>query len=248
MQVSIAAIICAAGYSSRMGGKKKEYLPLTIGNLPGEKPITVLGAAVSAFASSPRIGPIVITVPAADLTASGSVTSGAAEASLSQELRSRVLFVQGGPTRRASVHNALLLLEGHHPSHVLIHDGARPWIKRNLIEKVIEAVIKYKAVIPALPLVETPKELSANTPNSPDVKFIERHLRRIDLYTAQTPQAFQFPEILSAHEKAREKEEREHYEFTDDAEIWGEFEGRVAVISGDLENRKITFPEDLNAK
>jgi len=231
MQISIAAIICAAGtsqrFADRMGNKKKEYLPLS-----GGSSLTVLGAAVSAFFTCPEITPIVIAVSSPE----------EAKASLPPELleQDRILFASGGPSRRASVYNSLLLLEPHNPSHVLIHDGARPWIKPCLIEKIIEAAIKYGAVIPALPLVETPKELKQS--GSSEIKFIERHLRRTQIYTAQTPQGFQFPQILSAHKKALEKE---NYEYTDDAEVWGEFIGEVAVIEGDGENRKITFPGDI---
>ena len=238
MQGSIAAIICAAGSSSRMGGVKKEYLLLPEPGFLSEKPLTVLGAALSAFASSPRIGPIVITVPPD--------SENAVRDSLPPELCSgkRIFFVNGGPSRRASVFNALSFLITYAPSHVLIHDGARPWIKPELVEKIIDAVITFKAVIPALPLIETPKELKrkeAGTPqDEPD--FIGRHLKRADICTAQTPQGFRFPEILKAHEKAAEREE---VEYTDDAEVWGEFIGEVAVIPGDPENRKITYPEDI---
>jgi len=140
------------------------------------------------------------------------------------------------------VHNALLFLASYKPSHVLIHDGARPWIKPELIEKIIECATKYGAVIPALPLVETPKELKTS---AGEVKLVERHLRRENLCVVQTPQGFAFPEILTAHEKAAEREEKEGFEYTDDAEVWGEFTGQVAVIPGDVENRKITYPEDL---
>jgi len=232
---SIAAIICAAGSSRRMGGAKKEYLSLP--SLSKENPLTVLGAAVSAFASLPQIKPIVITVPPGE--------ENEARARLPKELQSeneRIRFVSGGKTRRASVHNALLFLKGHKPSHVLIHDGARPWIKGDLIEKTIEAVIKYGAALPALPLVETPKELDVS---GGEVKFIKRHLRRENLCAVQTPQGFAFPEILAAHEKAAIREEKEGLQYTDDAEVWGEFVGQVAVISGVSENRKITYHEDM---
>jgi len=234
---SIAAIICAAGSSKRMGGAKKEYLSLP--SISNENHQTVLGAAVSAFASLPQIGPIVITVQPGE--------ESAARFCLPKELQSecenkRIYFVPGGKTRRASVHNALLFLRGHKPSHVLIHDGARPWIKRELIERIAEGAIRYGAAIPALPLVETPKELDSS---EGEVKFVKRHLRRENLCAVQTPQGFAFPEILAAHEKAAKREEQESFEYTDDAEVWGEFTGQVAVIPGDPENRKITYAEDL---
>ena len=253
MEISVAAVICAAGSSSRMGGKKKEYMLLpSPPDFHSQSPLSVLGAAVCAFASCPRIGPIVITVPP-DLENG----EAAARASLPPELftgdeHPRVFFVPGGHTRRASVHKALSFLDasaGSRVSYVLIHDGARPWIKQTLIKSVIEAVIEHGAVIPALPLAETPKELSSELSSGSiepgGARFIQRHLRRAQLCTAQTPQGFKFPEILQAHQKAAEREAREHFEYTDDAEVWGEFIGRVAVIAGDSGNRKITFPEDL---
>jgi len=236
----IAAIICAAGSSRRMGGEKKEYLNLPY--IPGENlfsapPMTVLGTTVSAFASLPQIRLIVITVPPGE--------ENKARFCLPKELQSeteRVCFVSGGKTRRASVHNALSFLADHKPSHVLIHDGARPWIKRELIEKIIDATIRYEAAIPALPLVETLKELDSP---AVEVRLIKQHLRRENLCAVQTPQGFAFPKILAAHEEAAKKEERESFEYTDDAEVWGEFAGQVVVIPGVSENRKITYPEDI---
>jgi 2-C-methyl-D-erythritol 4-phosphate cytidylyltransferase len=62
---------------------------------------------------------------------------------------------------------------------------------------------------------------------------------------AQTPQAFAFPGILYAHEKAAMRELQEGAVYTDDAEIWGEFCGPVTVIQGSPANKKITFPQDL---
>jgi len=234
-ETSIAAIICAAGSSKRMGGVKKEYLHIPC--IPASPPLTVLGAAVSAFASLPQIRLIVITVPEGE--------ESQARSCLPKELQSetgRICFISGGKTRRASVHNALSFLADRKPSHVLIHDGARPWIERGLIERIVEATIKYGAAIPALPLVETPKELDCSTG---EARYIKRHLRRENLCTVQTPQGFAFPEILAAHEKAAKREEQESFEYTDDAEVWGEFVGQVAVIPGNPENRKITYPEDI---
>jgi 2-C-methyl-D-erythritol 4-phosphate cytidylyltransferase len=233
---AVAAVISAAGSSSRMGGVKKEYRPLGLSET-GE-PLTVLGAAVSAFAAVECIGVIVIAVPAA-----GEWGEYAAREALPSRFRDpsgpgkRILFVPGGPTRRISVHHALSLLEAYHPPYVLIHDGARPWVGVSLIEATMAAVMRYRAALPLLPLTETPKEYEGG--------FVTRHLRRAAVGAAQTPQGFAFPEILRAHERAAERELADHAEYTDDAEIWGEFVGPVAVIPGAPENRKITFPEDL---
>ena len=218
-----AAVICAAGASARMGGIKKEYQKLDSG-------LTVLGSAVLAFASVHSIELIVIAVCAG--------TQDTARAALAPETLSaqkpKVLFVNGGESRRASVFNALSLLPQYTPSYVLIHDGARPWVTASLINDTLENVKKHGAVIPLLPVTDTPKEYGSG--------FITRHLKRANTGTAQTPQGFKFPEIFYAHQKAAEIKDEE---FTDDAEIWGRFYGPVAIIPGDPENRKITFREDI---
>jgi 2-C-methyl-D-erythritol 4-phosphate cytidylyltransferase len=239
---AIAAVICAAGSSTRMGGAKKEYLPL-----PGASDsLTVLGAAVSAFTAVPEIKTIIIVVPEEPETGEA-----AARKALSPEIvngtNPTVHFVTGGKTRRASVFNALRALAADAPNYVLIHDGARPWISSALIECVIKGVKQYRAVIPLLPLTETPKETDSPLEgfvgcDSWGPVFIKRQLKRRFIGTAQTPQAFAFPEILAAHEKAAARDR----DFTDDAEVWAEFCGPVAVIPGEIGNRKITFKEDIS--
>jgi len=238
--LNIAVVICAAGASSRMETeglpvRKKEYQKLSNGN-------TVLGTAVSAFACVPSVQVIAISVPENGENAARS----ALPANLLTNEKPKILFVTGGSTRRHSVFNALRLLANFNPDYALIHDGARPWVSPSLIENIITAVKKHNAVIPLLPLTDTPKECEspweAQTDNDASAVFIKTHLKRKNTGIAQTPQAFKFPDILDAHKQAANVETEE---FTDDAEIWGRFRGQVAVIPGDPENRKITFPEDL---
>ena len=226
----VAAVICAAGSSSRMGGIKKEYQRV---NNNG-KELTVLYSVVSAFAAVPSVQTIVIAIPENE--------EAFAKEALPPEFLSasvpQIFFVTGGKTRRASVYNALSSLKQSNPCFVLIHDGARPWVTPLLIQKIIEAVNKFDAVIPLLPLTDTPKEYDVFG----EPPLIIRHLKRANTGIAQTPQGFKFPQILQAHEKAaRIKDE----EFTDDAEVWARFCGPVAVIPGEPENKKITFKEDL---
>ncbi|MDR0312774.1 MAG: 2-C-methyl-D-erythritol 4-phosphate cytidylyltransferase [Treponema sp.] len=237
--LKIAAVITAAGSSDRMGGIKKEYRILPSASL------TVLGSAAMGFAACKRIGIIVFVIPAG-----GEAEARAALPPNFFDIKKEIFFVQGGPTRQGSVYNALCLLEAHKPTQVLIHDGARPWIKTDLIDKVIDAVLSHGAVIPILPMTETPKEIDYSGSGT---GIITRHLRRRDLGLAQTPQAFNFPDILKAHKKASGQERSgkalsDKEEYTDDAEIWGKFIGPVAVIPGDPQNRKITFLEDLEPR
>jgi len=236
MDGPVAAVICAAGSSSRMGGIKKEFERLNPAH-----PLTVLESSVSAFAAVPSVQTIVIAV--------NENCEDAARSALAPERlcaqRPELLFVKGGESRRASVFNALCALSPRKPCYVLIHDGARPWLSPSLIEKLIEAVKKYEAVIPILAVTETPKECGSSLEGLAarnESVFIKTHLKRANTGVAQTPQAFKFAEILRAHEKAAEADGGE---FTDDAEIWGRFCGPVAVIPGSPENKKITFPQDF---
>jgi 2-C-methyl-D-erythritol 4-phosphate cytidylyltransferase len=220
----IAAVILAAGESSRFGGTKKEFYKLDDS--------TVLGSAVKAFTAIKTVEIIVIAV-------SENEEDAARQALLQECLKTespKILFVTGGNSRCASVYNALSFLEKYNPEYVLIHDGARPWVSPSLIEKIIAEVKKHGAVIPLLPLTDTPKECDA--PISERTVFIKTHLKRANTGAAQTPQAFEFKRLLRAYAQARE-------DFTDDAEVWGKFCGPVAVIPGEQENRKITFPEDI---
>jgi 2-C-methyl-D-erythritol 4-phosphate cytidylyltransferase len=220
------------------GGLKKEYRPLGSGLVDDRgKPLTVLGAAVSAFAACLRVDLILITVPPDAETGEYAARCSLPERLLASspiQQAPRIIFVPGGNSRRASVYHALSFLSAYQSDYVLIHDGARPWIEPALIDRIIDAVIEHGAVIPLIPLTETPKEID-------DTGFVRRHLRRASLGIAQTPQAFSYPAILQAHEKARAAA----IEYTDDAEIWGEFVGPVAFIPGSPQNRKITFSDDL---
>ncbi|MDR2103233.1 MAG: 2-C-methyl-D-erythritol 4-phosphate cytidylyltransferase [Treponema sp.] len=237
-EAPVAAVIAAAGSSSRMGGLKKEYLPLGGAARDGAgKPLSVLGAALLAFVAVRRIGMVVISypgeVPGGEAALRASLPGG-----IPEKTAPEIRFVPGGPSRRASVHRALAFLEPYCPEYVLIHDGARPWIEPDLIRGIIAAAEAHGAAIPLMPLTETPKETDGRG-------FILRHLKRALTGTAQTPQGFAFPAILRAHEQAARREEAEGPVYTDDAEIWGEFCGPVAAIPGSPRNRKITFPEDL---
>lgn len=240
MAPAIAAIITAAGSSIRMGGLKKEYRPLGGGRTDElGQPLTVLGAVFAAFASCPRISTILITVPPDPENGEAAARAALPSNFSKSRFLQQCVIVPGGASRRASIHRALQYLSSFSVDYVLVHDGARPWIDRDLIERTIDAVLVHRAVVPVLPLVETPKELDGSG-------FVLRHLRRSSVAAAQTPQGFAFPELLQANISAEEAESAEGREFTDDAEIWGSFVGPVATIPGSPSNRKITFPEDLS--
>lgn len=143
-------------------------------------------------------------------------------------------IVEGGETRQLSVLAGLKALKSHTPDIVLIHDAARPNISQALIGRVIDALSHAEAVLPATQVIDTIKRSS-------DGRTIGGTEDRTQLYAAQTPQGFDFSQILAAHLKAQELTDG----FTDDAAIaeWANME--VVLCEGDPDNIKVTLPGDF---
>lgn len=165
-------------------------------------------------------------------------------------------FVTGSSTRQKSIFNALQFLKKQPalqndsqnkkhttqnatnstsiPDYVLIHDGARPFITPESIRAVTSAAIEFGASAPGFTPTDTIKQIDENG-------FIKNHLVRKELICIQTPQAFEYIRLYTAHENAS----KEDTEYTDDTEIWGKFVGKVKITQGDPQNLKITYPKDL---
>ncbi|MGH6933155.1 MAG: bifunctional 2-C-methyl-D-erythritol 4-phosphate cytidylyltransferase/2-C-methyl-D-erythritol 2,4-cyclodiphosphate synthase [Dongiaceae bacterium] len=139
--------------------------------------------------------------------------------------------VSGGATRQQSVLNGLESLAELRPDRVLIHDGARPFIGRAVIDRAIAALDHAAGAIVALPVVDTLKHVDGND--------VTGTVDRQGLWRAQTPQAFRFSEILGAHRGATGRE------LTDDAAIAESAGLKVAVVMGEEVNFKITTMDDL---
>ena len=138
-------------------------------------------------------------------------------------------IVEGGKTRQESVHNGLKAIDS---DYVLIHDGARPVITTELINEVIKQVQTKKAITVMTKTTDTIKEVDENG------KII-RTIDRAKLYNTQTPQAFEYRLIKSAHDKL------EGQNFTDDASMQEFLGENVYIINGPYENIKITTKHDL---
>jgi 2-C-methyl-D-erythritol 4-phosphate cytidylyltransferase/2-C-methyl-D-erythritol 2,4-cyclodiphosphate synthase len=117
---------------------------------------------------------------------------------------------------------------------VLIHDGARPWLNRELVCRVAAAAGEHGACVPVVEVSEAVKQIELSG-------IVERHLPRRTIRFAQTPQGFLFARILAAHEKAAAA----GAVCVDDAEVYALFEGPVAWVDGEPDNRKITLERDL---
>ena len=151
------------------------------------------------------------------------------------------IITEGGAERYNSVYNGLMAIDDQmnvniNNTYVLIHDGARPFISVEIINKTIYEVMKDNAVVVGVPVKDTIKIVNNlnDIVDTPD---------RSMLWQVQTPQAFLLPEIKAAYKKAIESERKD---LTDDSMVMETFGGHtVKMIMGDYNNIKITTPEDL---
>lgn len=139
----------------------------------------------------------------------------------------------GGKERQDSVYNGLKVVD-EKCEIVLIHDGARPFVSNEIIEKSIENAKKYNSAIVGVPVKDTIKIVNedndvVNTPN------------RSRLWSIQTPQVFDYSLIMKAHEQAK----NDKYYGTDDSMLMEHLGYNVRVVEGSYNNIKITTPEDL---
>ena len=135
----------------------------------------------------------------------------------------------GGSTRTQSVKNGLDLCTG---DIVLIHDGARPYLTKELIQRCIDGAIEHGGIIPVIP--------SRNTVVKVNGSKIENYLGKDEIFSVQTPQAFKTELIKKAFSQAGEKA------FNDDGEIYKTFIGDLHAVKGESSNVKLTYPEDFN--
>jgi 2-C-methyl-D-erythritol 4-phosphate cytidylyltransferase/2-C-methyl-D-erythritol 2,4-cyclodiphosphate synthase len=209
----IIALIVAAGKGHRFGGDiAKQWIKLDNR--------MILQHSLAAFLSHPDIHDVRIVIHPDDQTFYQEAT---ANLSLAP-------FIAGGETRQESVRLGLESLIPLNPDYVLIHDGARPFIKKGLISRIIDELSYDCAILPALPVVDTLKRAQN--------LIVEKTLSRDHLYRAQTPQAFPFLPILKAHQQFAGES------FTDDSMIAEQASLTVKLILGCEDNIKITTPID----
>ncbi len=236
----IAIIITAAGSSTRIGGGiKKEYLPYKNG--------TVLSVCAETFLNAcadTQITDFIVTCPKGGIeecrkalgktdSFPSSLPSNTETSNEDKKTVSAIRIVEGSDTRQKSVYKGLLAIKGQ-PDIVLIHDGARPFVSRQVILAALQAAMQDGAAVPGITPTDTQKEIDQDG-------FICRHLIRSNLTAVQTPQCFEYNKLLEAHGRASQDSK----EYTDDTEIWGTYCGRVKVTPGDVNNIKITYPSDL---
>nr|MCR5699705.1 bifunctional 2-C-methyl-D-erythritol 4-phosphate cytidylyltransferase IspD/2-C-methyl-D-erythritol 2,4-cyclodiphosphate synthase IspF [Treponemataceae bacterium] len=252
MSKTFSVVIPAAGSSTRMKkstdyqGGKKEYLPMKSVLFENEKASTVLSCVAEAFLLAAKNNPqyklrsIVVVIPpdddTANLEAYEAFFASPQVSLLAEQLTARVDFVPGGQTRQESVKIALDFLSQLNPDFVAIHDGARPWIRPELIEKCLKTAFEKGSCAPVINVVDTIKQIDG------DDNSISAHLKRNELGAIQTPQVFEFQKLLKANIEA----EKNTFSATDDTEIWAKFSGeKVFFCEGDENNKKITYASDV---
>jgi 2-C-methyl-D-erythritol 4-phosphate cytidylyltransferase/2-C-methyl-D-erythritol 2,4-cyclodiphosphate synthase len=142
-------------------------------------------------------------------------------------------IVAGGAARQDSVRAGLAEIN---PScgFVLVHDAARPFLSADLIRRCLVGAAQHGAILAATPATDTVKDVGREGE-------VTATLDRRRLWLAQTPQVFRRQLLLDAHEQAAAAS----FIGTDDASLVEHMGRRVHVVLGDVDNIKITWPEDL---
>lgn len=237
-----AVIVTAAGTSSRFNvgslgsvGKKKEFL-----SLDG---VPVLARAVKPFLEVPGLSVVVVTYKAGCLEETRSSLESLVP--LLDGAGVPLYFVEGGDTRQSSVFNALSFLKRLWDDDagfdlVSIHDGARPFVSKDIVLACLDAASVCGGAAPCVPVSDTLVKVSEG--------FFSERLDRAGVCGVQTPQTFRFPDIYEAHVKARDLVDgvgKVGSAFTDDTQIFMKFGGLVAAVKGSPKNVKITYRDDL---
>ncbi len=209
------AVIVAAGSASRMGGIDKVMAPL------GGEPM--IARTVRAFQDCDAIKKIVVVTRQDLILPISQLCAGMSKVTA---------VVAGGSSRQESVHLGLNALAGE-VELTAIHDGARPLVTWQLIDRVVRAANTYGAAAPAVPVKDTIKVVSGGTVQStPD---------RNSLRAVQTPQVFDFDLLRGALYKAQ----TEGAQVTDDCSAVERMGMVVKLVEGDERNLKVTTPLDL---
>jgi len=212
-----SAVIVCAGNSTRMGGVNKILLPLG-----GRK---VIGVTMQAFQQCESITEIIIVARENDIPAIQEEAKAAGITKLSA-------CTTGGATRQESVINGIRKISKE-AELIAVHDGARPLVKPEHIEKVIKDASVFGGATLGVPVKDTIKTV--------DGGLIVDTPPRSSLYITQTPQIFKRNLYFEGIDFALEHS----LDFTDDCQLVEAIGGKVAMTVGDYTNIKITTPEDI---
>jgi len=208
----VGAIIVGGGKSSRFGEDKISYLI-------DDKPLIYYTALP--FIKSDFINEIVVVLSKDNYKKIKKYFG---------NLKKIKNIVVGGEERKDSVINGLECFLNSNIDKVLIHDGARPIVKSELINKIVYKIDDKKCIVPVIAANET-------------IKFIKnkkiKTLNRDSLYITQTPQGFPFPKIYYLYKKYENKK------LFDDSMVFELENEEIELINGDFSNIKVTYNNDI---
>ncbi|WP_078382580.1 2-C-methyl-D-erythritol 4-phosphate cytidylyltransferase [Sutcliffiella halmapala] len=211
-------IVLAAGQGKRMqAGKNKQFIELE------GKPVII--HTLTIFENDPLCDQIKLVINEKEIKIFESLLTTHHISKVSE-------MVIGGRERQDSVYNGLKTLES--TEIVLVHDGARPFIRQAVIHRLVEKARQEGAAIVGVPVKDTIKRVSPN-------EIVEETVERSNLWSIQTPQAFQYNVLMKAHHKAK----KEDYMGTDESSLVERINVPVHIVEGDYENIKLTTPEDI---
>ncbi len=211
----VTAILLVAGNSTRYGQNRNKNFDKIEG-----KP--VINYSLEAFEKNPYIDCIIIGAKKEEICIIEEILK-------KQSLQKEVNIVLGGASRQQTVYQCLKKAES---DIVIIHDGARPLIKQEYINKCIEAMKEYKGVTIGVPSKDTIKLTDENG-------IITSTTKRNNTWIVQTPQCFEKSTLLQMHEKYQTEE------VTDDCMLMEKSNHKIKILKGDYTNIKITTYEDI---
>lgn len=219
------AVVVAGGKGLRMQSTvKKQFIDL--------QGIPVIIHTLNAFDAHCRVDEIVLVVPEQDLNFTCN------ELLKSCSFSTPLHITKGGITRQESVGNGLgkayEICAQPEKTFALIHDGVRPFVDEDLLDRCLDGALKSGACIPALGIFDTVKKVDK------DGRIICTH-DRDGLFRAQTPQVFRLDLIVKAVAHAQNT----GFCGTDEASICEHAKIPVDIVNGEPLNIKLTSPEDL---
>lgn len=222
----VSAIVLAAGESQRFGGKKQKLFI----NIRREPAIIY---SLKALQDHPYIREIILVAHEQNIERLEAI----GKKYRIKKIRSVLL---GGRLRQDSVSNGLKAIAAK-TDLVMIHDGARPFVDRELLFRVICSAARYGAAIAAVPVKATIKEAVLSGVTGQHQVLVKKTIKREGLWETQTPQVFRKNLIVKAYHRFGKQE------VTDDAALVEKTGAKVRIVMGSYFNIKITTPEDMIA-
>lgn len=211
--LKITAIIPSAGKGERAGFSENKLLQ----KINGE---TVIHKTVKIFDDFRQVDEIIVVCSTTDKQVFEGILN---------DIKKPLKLVIGGETRFDSVYNALKIIDD---GAVIIHDGARPFLDTETLEKCVTSLIRYGSAVVCTPLTDTVCET--------DGKENIISSNRKNKYAVQTPQCFTVSELKRAYELSKDCKD-----FTDDAGVYTSYIGKCKMVLGKRENLKLTYKEDF---